>query len=241
MEAWDKILGAGAVAESAVESGYQAIQSSWNELPPYWRKDTSPAMSPARVRAAVEAAELFAKAGATEKSITAFREAAQLSNVLGVSFSRGRTGNALLHRASLHARLFSKTGVDPLLGLDVGYELWRTGDGFAAVQEGAAWEQSAFPALQPGIISTSEREGRLLLLDSRGKPSKEFPVAILDVPGSLRSRLKAILVRDSAEEQTQSRFKRQAPEAFFASQASAASHWSHPFRLLLIVSSLSSC
>jgi hypothetical protein len=209
---------------SDVRSAYEFVQSSWDKLPLYWKKDTSPAGAPARVSAAVEASELFADAGAPEEAIMALQEGARLSQELRVPFSQGRTDNTFRNRASVHGRLFAQTGKDPLQGSEIGYELWKHGNGYVALQEGGVWEQAAsLFGDDPSLLLASEGEGKMALLDSNGRIVQELSVAIAKGSGPPKSRLTAILKHESAQPESAGRFLRQNPETFFAAQADTTS------------------
>lgn len=219
---WHVESGNQALRLGEIKSAYQAIQTAWNELPAFWKKDTSPAMSQFRIGAAVEASALFVGAGAPEEAIRALQEAAKLSQELRVPFSQGRTDNTFRNRASIHARLFAQTGEDPLQGSEIGYELWKQGKNYAALQEGGVWDQAA-PLFgdDPSLLLASEGEGKMAVLDSNGRVIQELSVAIAKGSGPPKSRLTAILKHESAQPESAGRFLRQDPEIFFASTVSS--------------------
>ena len=220
-ENWHRLSENPPIRAGDVKSAYQAIQAAWDDLPPYWKKDTSPAMAQSRIGAAVDAAKFLSIAEATGEAVAALQDGAKLALELEVAFSQGRTDNTFRSRASVHARLFAETGANPLLGIDVGYDIWQQGNGYAALQEGGVWEQaSTLFGDDPGLFLPSETEGKMAILDSKGMIIQELSVAITKGSGSPKSRLAAIFKHVSAQPESEGRLVKQEPGAFFAEQPS---------------------
>jgi hypothetical protein len=157
-----------------------------------------------------------------EDAYLLLREVGMVASEHPILISRGKSARRFQDVASVHAQVWAASKADPLEKVPVGYEMTAARDGFVAIQESAEVEPTMALGAEAALAS-NEGLGLLLSFDSAGSILEKLPVAIADGTGSIRSRLKAILVHEPAGPSGPSRFVRQEPETFFAAQADTTS------------------
>lgn len=189
---WHQLTDSGEqLSSEQVISAYTRIKEEWEQLDSYW-KDGGPGTGYFRIAAAIKAAEMMSNLGKFDQAAGILKEGANLAERNGFGFSRGRSTQRFQELASLHVRLFSALGANPLDGVDIGYELWRDGAGFAAVQERQKFEKSSFQFPHNGVIQEEESEAEWLEIDALGMVTKSAPAALTVGDVSLRDRVAAV-------------------------------------------------
>ena len=207
---WEAAAYSGVESGSSVRTCFAALQSAWSAA----SDRTRVAKAENYATAAVRTAELSANEGQTGAAKELLDEAGRVSKSAGFHLGRGRSSKYFYRTASVQARVFAETNVDPLDGIEVGYELGRTADGFFAIQQSLESERKTSSVAPTEIedLAANEIAGTLLRMDAKGAILESLPVIIRNGVGSLRSRLTAVLEHHQAGPDGPARYTKREPD-----------------------------